>query len=489
MKTLKISGLSRRLFIKNLGTASMVPFLAGFSTANDAGSKLEAQKSKAVLYPRPADIAASDRYAVEVDGQESFVYSTTSPELATYTSGHTASWTSFDMTGAIEIRVRRNGRPINMATVRPGSAGIVPKVIDGELVIRLDRPRKLAVECDRDLTDVLFIFANEPETDIPSPDRKDVVRFGPGVHEIGKDYQLEPGKTYYLAAGAFVKGTFSGGGDGTRIMGRGVLSGADYKWPGPDTYGPGGHPGRVDLVRLEGDKLELSGITLVDSPYYVVLARGKDCRFSNLKILAWYDNTDSISTGSGARIDNCFIRVADDVFKTFRTDTRISRCVVWCDKGAAFNLSWKVPQDCGGSVVRDCDVIHHKPFEDKLHRWTGAVFRSWFGGGGHIHDILFEDIRIEGQSPRLISIHFERNKWSRQSGEWGSFSKLHFRNITATGPFLFHSQLLGHDAAHTIDDVVFENLRIGGELIRSAGQMNLKTNEFVRNLSFIVTDV
>lgn len=442
--------------------------------------------SKPILYPRPDGIAPSDRYAVTIGGRPSFVYHTRSPDISTYTSGHTASWTSFDLTGPTEVRIRRVGRPIASATVRPRSAGIEPDLVDGELVLRLDQPRKLAVECDGDLTDVLFIFANEPESELPSADRDDVVWFAAGVHEVGKWYALEPGKTYYLAPGAFVKGSFIGGGDGTRIMGRGVLSGAAYQWPGRQQERS---PDRVDLVHLEGDELDLSGITLVDSPYYVVRTRGKRCRFRDLKVLAWYDNTDGISAGPGARIDNCFIRAADDLFKPFVDDTRITRCVLWDDKASAFCLTWNARRDSGNSIVRDCDVIHHMPFCEQLHQWTGAVFRSWHGGPAHIHDLLFDDIRIEGQSPRFISIHMQRNQWSPQEGAWGRFSRLRFRDIKAEGPFLFPSQLLGHDAAHPIDDVVFENLRIGGKWICSAGEMNLETNPYVSKLRFVASGV
>jgi hypothetical protein len=438
--------------------------------------------SNATLYPAPGGISASTQYEVAVDGRPSFVYMSTSPANATYTPGHTASWTSFDLAGACEVRIRRTGGPVGNATVRPRSAGVEPAVDGGELVLRLDEPRKLAVECDGDLTDVLFLFANEPEADIPSAHDAEVVWFGPGVHEIGKFYELQPGTTYYLAPGAYLKGSFTGGGDGTRIAGRGILSGEDYTWPGPRMERSAE---RVDLVDLDGNELDLCGVTFVDSPYYVVRTRGRNCRFRDLKILAWYDNTDAISARSGARIEDCFLRTADDIFKPFQNDTQIRRCVIWDDKGGAFCLTWNACHDSGGSAVRDCDVIHHMPFCTRETEWTGSVFRSWHGGYAHIHDLIFEDIRIEGTSPRLVDIFMHRNPWSPQEGDWGRFSRLTFRNITAEHPFRFPSRLLGHDAEHLIEDVLFENLRIAGTPVRTAAEMNLQTNEFVRNLHFV----
>lgn len=84
---------------------------------------------------------------------------------------------------------------------------------------------------------------------------------------------------------------------------------------------------------------------------------------------------------------NCFLRVADDAFKPFVSDTRISRCVLWVDKASVFQLTWNALHDCGGSGVRDCDVIHHMPFCTEDSEWVGAVFWSWHGGHAHIHDL------------------------------------------------------------------------------------------------------
>ena len=433
----------------------------------------------ATLYPAPTGIAASNRYAVTVDGHASFTYLTTGPAEAEFTAGHTASWTSFDLLGPCEVRIRRPGRPVSEAVVRPLAAGIQPRIEDGEVVLELDRPRKLCVECDGDLTDVLFLFANAPETQVPSPDDPDVVWFSPGVHGIGKFYPLKPATTYYLAPGAFLKGSFAGGGDGTRVIGRGVLSGADYPWPG---HLQEKNVERVDLVKLAGDNLELAGITLVDSPYYVMIAGGRNNRFSDLKILAWHFNTDGISAGPGARIDDCFLRVGDDAFKPFVSDTRISRCVLWVDRAAAFQLTWNARHDSGGSEVRDCDVIHHMPFCTQQNEWVGAIFWSWHGGTAHIHDLLFEDIRIEGRSPCLINLFMRRNPWSPQEGEWGRFSRLRFRNITCEQAFLFPSRLLGHDTDYPIEDVSIDNLTIAGRRIDSPAAMNLETNPHVHNL-------
>lgn len=435
----------------------------------------------AIIYPAPHGISASPRYAVEVDARPSFTYLTTGPDEAEFTAGHIVSWTSFDMDGPVEVRVERKGRPISSAVVRPLSSGLEARIEEGVVFLTLDRPIKLSVECDGDLTDVLFLFANAPEVDIPSREDPNVVCFEPGVHEIGKFYTLRSNTTYYLAAGAYLKGSFAGGGDGTRVIGRGILSGEDYKWPG-HLKERGSE--RVDLVKLAGDGIELSGITLVDSPYYVIIAPGRGHRFHNLKLMAWYNNTDGVSAGPGARIDDCFLRLADDAFKPYVNNTQITNCVLWMDRAAAFQLSWNAREDSGNSVVRNCDVIHHIPFLTHVHEWTGSIFWAWHGGTAHIHDILFEDIRIEGDSPRLLNVFLQRNPWSPQEGQWGRFSRIRFRRVSAERPFLLPSRLLGRDEAHPMDQFHFEGLSIMGQSITSAEALPLETNAFVSGLSF-----
>ncbi len=151
---------------------------------------------------------------------------------------------------------------------------------------------------------------------------------------------------------------------------------------------------------------------------------------------------------------------------------------------AAFQLTWNACSDSGGSLVRECDVIHHMPFCTQRNEWTGAVFMSWHGGTAHIHDLLFDTIRIEGSSPCLLNLFMQRNPWSPRAGEWGRFSRLRFRNISAEQPFRFPSRLLGRDETHLIDDVLFENIHIAGQEVHSPADLRLEANGFVRQLRF-----
>lgn len=53
------------------------------------------------------------------------------------------------------------------------------------MTFRLERPRKISVEFDDDITHPLLVFADPLEENVPSRGAPGVIYFGPGVHEIG----------------------------------------------------------------------------------------------------------------------------------------------------------------------------------------------------------------------------------------------------------------------------------------------------------------
>ena len=97
-------------------------------------------------------------------------------------------------------------RAFTRCKVIPTSYGIRPAVTGNTVSFDMDRPRKVSVEFDGDITHPLLVFADPLETNVPAPDAPDVVHFAPGVHNVGKGYAIAAGKTVYLAGGAYVKG-------------------------------------------------------------------------------------------------------------------------------------------------------------------------------------------------------------------------------------------------------------------------------------------
>lgn len=376
------------------------------------------------------------------------------------------SFAAFAFTGTATVTVaRRDGAPITRLRVLPTHRGISPAVHpDGSASFTIERPGQFALEIDGRLdAHPLLIFADPPETDIPDPTAPGVRWFGPGVHHLGDDLQpLSSGDTLYFAPGALVYGRFQGrGATDVRLLGRGILAGTVFPPNQPNTYT---EPHLVELG--EGsDRTTVDGVTFLDSPHYNLLLRGTDCRITNVKMIGWGFGTDGISAGNRSVIEDSFFKVNDDAIKLYATGLRVRRCTFWqMENGGAFQLSWNLNREVSDVRVTDCDVVRIEHREDANNR---GVFVAVHGGSGHLHDMLFEDIRIEGPVFRLLRLTALLTAWSR-SPTAGDITDLTFRNLTVEGPVLRPGIIRSYEESGRFERLTFEHLTIGGELMLSA---------------------
>jgi hypothetical protein len=434
-----------------------------------------------VTYPGPQGVAPSDQYSVQVeqDGlpHESFVYLCHAQQSTNRSK--TTSWTTFSFAGPATVTVTRlNGKAINSCQILPSSYGIEPRIDGSSVSFELDRPRKISVEFDGDITHPMLVFADALETDVPDADDPDVVYFGPGIHEIG-DREIESGKTVYLAGGAYVKGRLKANNvQDVTIRGRGVLSGEDY---------PHGSVYEDNLIYFQGERttrILIEGITLINSPLYNILLYGPYNTVRNVKMISWWFSTDGPYVEEHGLIEDCFVKVNDDAFKLYESDTTIRDCVIWqLENGAPFQISWNMPTDNSGFHVKNIDIIRMEHRTDQINL---AAVDAVHGGSGHMSDYLFEDIRIENADWRLFYITLAKHEFADRNGEMGQISDLTFRNITASGNFQRKNVIKGWDADHKVSNVTFENLVINGRLIRSAEEGSFEIDpETTENIRFI----
>ncbi len=432
-------------------------------------------------YPPPRGIAPSEHYTVKVSHggrvRDSFVYMVRAQRPKSNRS-RTTSWTTFSFSGEVTVHVTKLGGAFTRCKVIPTSYRIRPAITGNTVSFELDRPRKVSVEFDGDITHPLLVFADPLETNVPAPDAPDVVYFAPGVHDIGKGYAIGPGKTVYLAGGAYVKGQLvTKDASGVTIRGRGILSGEEFA------------EREVHLIDITGWKTRgtlIEGITLVDSPHYNIRMAGRRNTVRNVKVISWYFSTDGVSTGPGGLVEDCFFKVNDDAVKLYWSNMTVRRCVIWqLENGAPFQISWNMPSDNSGFRVTDCDVIRAE------HRWDNAnlaIFGSIHGGPGHMSDYLFEDIRVENAHWCLVRLTMEKTRFSAHHKGWGRISGLTFRNITVDGPMKKPNVIRGHDRDHRISDVAFENVSVDGRYITSSEDGNFQIDpDSTSGISFKVT--
>ena len=167
------------------------------------------------------------------------------------------------MTKPVTVEISRvNGQPITSAEVRPEKKVKNVYVSGGKAYLTLNQPCNVAVDIDGQMENHNTgewggppihtisihgnpVLANKPATNgagvllvtpgtTPPPTGSwTTMYFLPGVHDLATNFQVYPGKNYYIPGDAIVHGTFnnadSGGGSNIRIFGHGTLSGERFK--------------------------------------------------------------------------------------------------------------------------------------------------------------------------------------------------------------------------------------------------------------------
>jgi hypothetical protein len=415
------------------------------------------------VYPGPDGIEPSDRYAVTViqDGRRypAFVYKSTSHFHADR-RGSTTSWTTFSFAGPITVEVTKLDGDVRSCLARPSRFGVAPATDGDKAVLTLDRPRKLSIEFDGDVTHSMLLFADALETDRPSPGDSNVLYFGPGQHDVGIGRQVGANATVYLAGGSYVWGSFDVVGDGVTIRGRGVLSGGKWR-----KYNEPGNPdsGKLhDFKMIHARRVKdciYEGVTIVDFPSFAVIG-GRGATIRNLKAIGWYYNCDGLDVSENCLIEDCFLKVNDDALKLYWSNATVRDVTIWQYKnGAPFQWNWHgmSPQNVR---VSDCDVIHVEYDYDANNR---AVFNAAQKTGGHHRGFVFENVTIE--EPNVFRLF----KFD-MTGD-AKVTDTTFRNLKLAGPPRHENQMSGQI------EFRFEGAAVAGNPVRDAASLGFKPED------------
>jgi hypothetical protein len=378
------------------------------------------------------------------------------------------SWASISLDAPVTVRVTDLRGTFARARVLPSSRAIPVQIAGNTIEFPMERAQQVAVEFDEETTHPLFVFANAPEHDPPSPGAEGLIFFPPGEHHLGENF-IEPraGQTVYLSPGAVVHGRIRiKDAPGVTIRGRGILRGGRLPANPNNTYTV---PHLIEADRAS-DRVTVEGITLVESPHYNLLLRGPDSVVRNVKIIGWWFGTDGVGIGERGLVEDSFLRCNDDALKLYNRGMVVRRCVIWqMENGAPFQISWNMNHDNSGFRVSDIDIIrvdHHQGANNR------AIFNAIHGGSAHLSDYLFEDIRIENARYRLLLLQIRKTNWAK-AADWGRLSSIVLRNVEADGPFSQRSAIRSDHPNGRIAGVVFENVRVGGRLATRAEDLAL----------------
>ena len=474
--------------------------------------------AKATISPAPIDETLSQDYWVTVGGISVPVYCCRVSAMPfnqvwpgyqrPVDQTELAAFAYCDAAGPLSIQITAR-REIQSVVVRPSSRNITPTVKGQLISFEVAGPGQFTVEVNG-WHHALHLFVNPPEHAAPSPTEANVRYFGPGQHRPGK-IVLESNQTVYVAAGAVVYGSIHArGADNIRILGRGIVDVSESE------RGQAG-----GAIRLEDcTNITIDGLVLRDPDVWCCSLFGcSKAEISNLKLVGlWRYNSDGIDLCNcqEVRVRDCFVRAYDDciVLKGLRDEEArnglpfherpvhgilVERCVIWNDWGRALEIGAETSApEISDVVFRDCDIIHACDIALDIQHGDRAT----------VHDIRFENIRVEGddftlrpnfqQTPddkytvnpqddyqlRLLNIIISPNFYSLDK-QAGVVRNIVFRDITVTSKRFLPSCFRGFDAQHDIVGVTIDNLRVNGRRCAGAAEAQLEIQPHVSDVTFV----
>ena len=475
------------IMIKNLQIkkVSMELFLLFFFLMPKASAE------NLITYPAPEGYAKSPSYTVTVNGKQSPVYD------ARINDPDNCGYTYFDFEGTVHVIVTVPAG-FESVKIRPLSAGIKAKIKGNKIEFDMTSPKKLCLELNGKVSYPLFIFANPLEINPPKSADRGVRYFGPGFHDAGK-IEIKSNETVYIAGGAVVKGYFTAANAANiKILGRGIMD---------------AHENNTTMISMRDCKnILVEGILMIDQPTYRWTTTYTSCDSAlvkNIKIIAG-DNVsnDGIGIVSSQKftIDDCFVKCYDDcvVIKALgntRRDCRdilITNCLLWNIQAYAVQIGAELLcSEITDVLVKNCDFIHPSHTEKD----PGEIYYYYCGSIGilngdscDVHNIRYEDIRIEDPTAKLISLKIMKTEWNKDKG-FGRIHDIYFKNIKVTdgnpAPSEFISTGLDDFYNSTkvrpgqlIENVTFENLNILGNTIMNVQEGGFIVHPSAINLKF-----
>ena len=413
------------------------------------------------------DIPVSELYQVKVNGKEQRVYHTEFFDFVSFLEENEKA--------EVEISVNE---PFQKAVIRP-TASQIPFEEDGNKIsISLPAGKRVTLELDDKLESPLYIL---PGKYVQKPENATY------VFESGKAYnvgclQLKSDETVYIEYGAVVSGRiYSRMADRVRVLGNGILYGGN--WHAWDENGA-----EQLIVPVLGEDIEIRGITLLDGgSWHIVPTACKNVLIEDVNVLGKVITGDGIDiVGSeNVVVRNCFVRANDDCISIKAEEFQdpsgcadvknilVEDCIFWnAEFGNTLEIGYETRCDEISDVVfRNCDVVHCQ-YEGNQ---SGGVLTIHNADRAHVHNIVYENIRIEDAQEKFIDIKTLDSKYSRDR-ERGMVNDILFRNIEITGGGFPVSIIRGFEMKNEVcrpHDFYFDNVVIHGKKMMSPGELHM----------------
>lgn len=284
----------------------------------------------------------------------------------------------------------------NKIMVKPYSKGVKTKVVDGKITFTLKENGGYVLELD-DYHGLLYIFNNKPVA--PQKPEEVTYYFGKGIHFPGR-ITLKSNQSVYVDKDALVYGCiFAEKAENIRVFGNGVFDDGTEERVSEQCYRstPNGN-----IKFYDCKKVKVNGVGFTNSAIWCVnVFHCFDVEIDGINVFGqWRYNTDGIDIVNSKRVTvkNSFVHSFDDSITVKgieeyafedNTDILAENCVLWCDWGKTCEIGFETTcKEYRNIVFRNCDLL----------RAGGTACDINNGNFAEVHDVTFENIRIEIES-------------------------------------------------------------------------------------------
>ena len=404
----------------------------------------------------PEGFASDKYYQVKVNGVSVPVYDTP-----------IASYAIFDFTGKVTVEVNTM-YDVRWVDIRPLKSALKPEYTgDNSFKFTMIKPENISLELNgRIRQQPLFIFSGTPKKDKPSKSDKNVVWFEGG--KLYKDVKLElnDNQTVYIEGGAVVQGyIFAEGKKNIKILGRGILDGSFNKTT-PDN--------KNRFIHLENcENIDIRDITLHNATtWQIALFHCNKASITGVRIVSESGSDDGLDIFrcTNVVIDGVFAHTKDDCIaiksggnypSDHPTDNiLVKNCVFW-------NSIWGNAIEIGFELYSN--EVKNIRFEniDIIHVEDGAAMSIHNAGQAHVHNVVFENIRVEDADQKLFDVAIFYSQWGPDGNLDPEFTKKHYLHGAWDGVQKIPE---GTEESHRIfrgkvSNIVFKDIQVVGGLL------------------------
>ncbi|ENH73500.1 hypothetical protein FOC1_g10008993 [Fusarium oxysporum f. sp. cubense race 1] len=232
---------------------------------------------------------------------------------------------------------------------------------------------------------------------------------------------------------------------------------------------------------------------------------------SGYRSFSSHGNGDGVDLfcSSDILVENCFLRNSDDTIAIYghrwdyygdSSNIVIRNCTLLPDIAHPIHMGTHgnpaKPEIISGIHISNIDILDH--YENQM--WYQGCISLSAGDENLIEDVHIQDVRVERISKgQLVNMRVMKNEmWTTAPGHGIRNVTLKNISLDATNSQIVNpSQILGFDYTRKVENIVFENLNIGGQYIHDgmekprwymvADLVPMFINEHVTNVKFILT--